>query len=57
MLDLRVTKITEKMKIAAAQGIADAVSDEELNAGKIVPDAFNKQVPKNIRKAVRKAID
>jgi malate dehydrogenase (oxaloacetate-decarboxylating) len=55
LLDLRVTKITDKMKIAAAEGIASAVTEEEIKGGKIVPDAFNKQVPKNIRRAVKKA--
>jgi len=55
LLDLRVRKITEGMKIAAAEGIAAAVGETELKQGKIVPDAFNKKVPANIREAVRKA--
>ena len=56
LLDLRVTRITDNMKIAAAQGIAEAVSEIELKSGKIVPDPFDKSVPLNIRERVGKAI-
>ena len=56
LLDLRVTRITDNMKIAAAQGIAEAVSEIELKNGKIMPDPFDKSVPLNIRERVGKAI-
>jgi len=55
LLDLRVRKVTDRMKIAAAEGIAAAVSESELRQGKIVPDAFNRDVPKNIIRAVKNA--
>jgi len=55
LLDLRVARITDRMKIAAAEGIAAAVAESELRQGKIVPDAFNRQVVQNIREAVRRA--
>lgn len=53
LLDLRVRKITDKMKIAAARGIADAV--QKPSKDKIVPDAFDKTVVKSIREEVEKA--
>jgi len=57
LLDFRVRKITDRMKIGAAQGIAEAVADAELRRGVIVPDAFDKRVVANIRKAVENCID
>ncbi|MFH1394249.1 MAG: NADP-dependent malic enzyme [Candidatus Micrarchaeota archaeon] len=56
LLDLRVTRITNEMKIAAAKGIAGTVTEMELKKGKIVPDAFNKKVPEEIMKKVGDAI-
>lgn len=56
LLDLRVTKITEEMKIAAAEGIAASLPESELSKEKIVPDPFNKEVVDNIRKAVERAM-
>lgn len=43
-LDCRATKITEEMKMAAAIGLASLVSDEELSAEYVIPDAFNPRV-------------
>jgi len=43
-LDARVRNITEEMKLAAAQGIAELVNDEQRNENYIVPDAFDKRV-------------
>ena len=51
-LDVRATRITENMKIAAAHAIASVISDEELNADYIIPDAFNPAVTKAVAKAV-----
>jgi malate dehydrogenase (oxaloacetate-decarboxylating) len=53
LLDLRVRKITDGMKIAAAKGIAGAV--KKPSKDKIVPDAFDKNVVKRIREEVEKA--
>src|SRR3954464_2291386 len=41
-LDVRASAITEEMKIAAAQGIASVVADEELDEDYIVPSVFNR---------------
>jgi len=43
-LDAGAMTITENMKLAAATAIADAVPDDELSAGYIVPSVFNKHV-------------
>ena len=43
-LDARATDINDEMKIAAAQAIADLVSDRELNADYILPQAFDPRV-------------
>src|SRR4051794_5621254 len=43
-LDSGAPKITEQMKIAAAEGIASVVADEELAEDYIVPSVFNRDV-------------
>lgn len=45
-LDCRATKITEEMKMAAAVGLASLVSEDELTAEYVIPDAFNPNVAK-----------
>ncbi len=54
LLDLRVRKITEEMKIAASVAVSKLVSKEELAAGKIIPDTFDKRLVKRIVKGVSK---
>ncbi|WP_455537841.1 NAD(P)-dependent malic enzyme [Terrisporobacter sp.] len=54
-LDVRAREINEEMKVAAAYAIANVVSDEELSADYVLPDAFNKNVVENVAKAVREA--
>jgi malate dehydrogenase (oxaloacetate-decarboxylating) len=56
LLDLRVTKITNEMKIAAAEGIAACVPSSELSKNKIVPSPFEPSLAKNIRTRVEQAI-
>src|SRR3954462_10240670 len=51
-LDVRATKITEEMKVAAARGIASVVSDEELSEDYIVPSVFNRDVSLAVASAV-----
>ena len=51
-LDARATGITEEMKRAAAKAIAAIVTDEELSADHIIPDAFDERVAKAVAKAV-----
>lgn len=54
-LDVRASKITEGMKIAAAYAIAGLVSDEELNAEYILPKAFDPRVKGAVASAVAEA--
>ncbi|KOP65091.1 malate dehydrogenase [Bacillus sp. FJAT-18019] len=54
-LDCRATTINEEMKLAAAEAIASAVSDEERNPSYIIPSVFNQNVVKAIRERVVKA--
>ena len=51
-LDGRARQITEEMKIAAAEGIAGVVSDEELSEDYIVPSVFNRDVSRAVAGAV-----
>ncbi len=51
-LDARAPKITEEMKLAAAEGIASVVSDDELSEDYIVPSVFNRGVSQAVATAV-----
>ena len=51
-LDARAPKITEEMKLAAARGIAEVVSDDELAEDYIVPSVFNRDVSAAVASAV-----
>ena len=51
-LDARAPKITEEMKLAAAHGIAEVVSDDELAEDYIVPSVFNRDVSAAVASAV-----
>ena len=52
LLDLRVRKITNKMKIAAAEAIAGCVAEEELRETKIVPEIFDTNIVPAIKEKV-----
>ncbi len=51
-LDVRAPKITEAMKLAAARGIAEVVTDAELAEDYIIPSVFNRDVTQNVAAAV-----
>lgn len=53
-LDARVREITMSMKVAAAQAIADLITEGELNAEYLVPSAFDRRVPQAVAEAVKK---
>lgn len=55
-LEGRATQITEEMKLAAANAIANLVPDEELNEDNIMPEAFNPQVAEVVANAVKSHI-
>lgn len=54
-LKVRASQINEEMKMAAAHAIASLISEEDLNKGIIIPDAFNPRVVKVESEAVAKA--
>ncbi|MBB4663988.1 malate dehydrogenase (oxaloacetate-decarboxylating) [Conexibacter arvalis] len=54
-LDVRAPQITEAMKQAAAQAIADIVPEEELREDYIVPSVFNRDVAPAVAEAVKRA--
>lgn len=51
-LDARARRITEEMKEAAARAIASCISEDELSADYVLPDAFDPNVVKNVADAV-----
>ncbi len=54
-LDVRASDINDAMKLAAADAIASLVSDDELRADYILPDAFDPRVGKAVAAAVAQA--
>ena len=54
-LDAQATRITEKMKLAAAIAIAESVTPAELNANFIVPSVFDRSVVACVAPAVAAA--
>jgi malate dehydrogenase (oxaloacetate-decarboxylating) len=51
-LDARAVAITEDMKLAAAEGIAHVIDDDELEEDYIVPSVFNRDVAQAVASAV-----
>ncbi|MCI4059104.1 NAD-dependent malic enzyme [Bacillus cereus] len=54
-LDVRATDIIEEMKLAAAYGIANIITDEERNANYVIPNPLDKRVVPSVAEAVAKA--
>ena len=55
VLDVSASIINTEMKIAASEAIASCVSKKELSSDYILPDMFNKDVHKQVAKAVAKS--
>lgn len=53
--DVRASDINDDMKIAAANALASLISDDELNAGYIIPAAFDPRVRDAVASAVADA--
>ena len=53
--DVRASDITEGMKVAAAEALANLIADDELNADYIIPAAFDKRVGPAVAAAVAEA--
>ena len=54
-LDSRAEEITEEMKVAAAYGLANIISEDELEEDYIIPDAFDPRVCGAVADAVYSA--
>lgn len=52
LLRVGATKGTQEMKIRAAEALASVITDEELNADYVLPDAFDERVADAIADAV-----
>jgi malate dehydrogenase (oxaloacetate-decarboxylating) len=51
-LDAGAPRITEEMKLAAAQGIADVVAEDDLSEDYIIPSVFDRDVAPAVAEAV-----
>ena len=51
-LDAGAPEITEEMKLAAAKGIAEVVTDDDLSEDYIIPSVFNRDVAPKVAAAV-----
>jgi malate dehydrogenase (oxaloacetate-decarboxylating) len=51
-LDAGAPRITEEMKLAAAHGIANVVTDEDLSEDYIIPSVFDRDVAPAVAEAV-----
>ena len=54
-LDARASDINDEMKIAAANALANLISDDELSEEYIIPAAFDSRVKDAVSEAVKKA--
>ena len=54
LLDAGAKKISDDLLVAAAEAIADCVSESQLNASFIVPSVFDPQVVTKVAAAVKK---
>ena len=54
LLDAGATKISDELLVAAADAIADCVSESQLNSSFIVPSGFDPQVVTKVAAAVKK---
>ncbi len=51
-LDAGAPRITEEMKLAAAKGIAEVVTEDDLSEDYIIPSVFNREVAPKVAAAV-----
>jgi malate dehydrogenase (oxaloacetate-decarboxylating) len=56
-LEGRAKQITEDMKLAAANAIANLIPDDELNENNILPEAFHPTVAQVVAEAVKSHIE
>ena len=56
LLDAHAHKITDKLLVAAAEAIADCVTEAQLNTSFIVPSVFDSNVVSQVAAAVKKSV-
>ena len=56
LLDAQANKITDKLLVAAAEAIADCVTEAQLNTSFIVPSVFDPNVVSQVAAAVKKSV-
>jgi malate dehydrogenase (oxaloacetate-decarboxylating) len=56
LLDAQAHKITDELLVAAAEAIADCVSEAQLNTSFIVPSVFDPNVVIKVAAAVKKSV-
>ena len=54
-LDVRATRINERMKMAAVEAIAELITEEELHEDYVIPGPFDPRVAPAVAKSVAKA--
>lgn len=54
-LDVRATRINERMKVAAANAIASLITEEEINEDYVIPGPFDSRVAPIVAKSVAQA--
>lgn len=54
-LDVRAARITPRMRLAAAEGLASVISHEELSEEYIIPSVFNRDIVPAVAAAVAQA--
>ena len=57
LLDASATRVDEALLLAAAEAVASAVSQDELNANYIIPSVFHAEVHTSVAAAVRHAAE
>ena len=55
MLDVRASRVTDSMKLAAAEAIAGVISENELHPDHVIPSVFDRRVSKAVADAVAQA--
>lgn len=53
VFDAKIKKITAKMKISAAESLANVIPESELRTDYIIPDAFNEKIVPAVSDAVK----
>jgi len=56
VLDAKILKITDQIKIAAAEALANLIADSEISPDYIIPNPFDERVAKAVSEAVKQTV-